>query len=176
MHSIKHFFHIFTDLNVKNCDVALTSLMRHLSRDKTSQNVLKISLKNSTQFSDRGLELICQSCPNLRHFEVKNCKNVTNFGVQNLLQKCKSLSHLDLAGKSNFCFFHNISAQRAIEFNNLNKNSQEVSPFPLLSGNRRFRISIKSIPRQSCLKLPANLYLPICPNGHIGWGRLASNS
>ena len=87
------------DLNVKNCDLALTSLMRHLSRDSTSQNVLKICLKNSSEFSDRGLELICQTCPNLRHFEVKNCKSVTNFGVQSLLQKCKALSHLDLAGK-----------------------------------------------------------------------------
>ena len=94
------------DLNVKNCDLALTSLMRHLSRDSTSQNVLKICLKNSSEFSDRGLELICQTCPNLRHFEVKNCKSVTNFGVQSLLQKCKALSHLDLAGKNNSMYFY----------------------------------------------------------------------
>ena len=86
-------------LNVKNCDQVLTSLIRHLNHDKTSENVLKICLKNSTEFSNKGLELIGQSCPNLKHFEVKNCKNVTNFGVQNLVQKCKSLSHLDLAGK-----------------------------------------------------------------------------
>ena len=89
------------DLNVKNCDLALTSLMRHLSRDSTSQNVLKICLKNSSECSDRGLELICQTCPNLRHFEVKNCKSVTNFGVQSLVQKCKALSHLELACKNN---------------------------------------------------------------------------
>lgn len=87
------------ELSVKNCDEALTCLMRHLSRDRTSQNVLKICLTNSSGFSDRGLEIIGQTCPHLKHLEVKNCKRVTNLALQQLMLKCKALSHLELSGK-----------------------------------------------------------------------------
>lgn len=83
---------------VKNCDEALTCLMRHLSRDRTSQNVLKICLTNSSGFSDRGLEIIGQTCPALKHLEVKNCKRVTNLALQQLMLKCNALSHLELSG------------------------------------------------------------------------------
>ena len=94
------------DLNVKNnMDGTLQVLLKHLSRDVTcSQSVLKVCLNNSSGLTDKGLRILAQHCPNLRHFVVHNCKAISNAGIQSLLDQCPSLSHLDLTGK-NFCQF-----------------------------------------------------------------------
>ena len=89
------------DLQVKNnCDGTLQVLLKHLSRDVTcSQSVLKVCLNNSSGVTDKGIRILAQHCPNLRHFSVHNCKTISNAGIQSLLDQCPSLSHLDLTGK-----------------------------------------------------------------------------
>ena len=89
------------DLQVKNnCDGTLQVLLKHLSRDVTcSQSVLKVCLNNSSGLTDKGIRILAQHCPNLRHFSVHNCKTISNAGIQSLLDQCPSLSHLDLTGK-----------------------------------------------------------------------------
>ena len=88
------------DLNVKNCDESVNVLMKKLVKNLTNRQVRKVCVQNAANFSDKGLEILAQNCPNLRHLQVKNCKNLTNHGVQNALQKCNALSHLELPGKT----------------------------------------------------------------------------
>ena len=95
------------DLQIRgNTDATLQVLLTHLSRDVTcSQSVLKVCLNNSSGLTDKGLRILAQYCPNLRHFAVHGCKTISNGGIQSLLDQCPNLSHLDLTGKSMLTLF-----------------------------------------------------------------------
>ncbi|XP_076827499.1 F-box/LRR-repeat protein 7 isoform X1 [Brachyhypopomus gauderio] len=50
------------------------------------------------RLSDRGLRVVAQSCPELRHLEVAGCYNVSNEAVFDVVSSCPNLEHLDVSG------------------------------------------------------------------------------
>ncbi|KAL7874144.1 hypothetical protein SRHO_G00051140 [Serrasalmus rhombeus] len=50
------------------------------------------------RLSDRGLHVVAQSCPELRHLEVSGCYNVSNEAVFDVVSRCPNLEHLDVSG------------------------------------------------------------------------------
>ena len=78
----------------------MLKLFRKLCRDTPGVclSVEKLVLNGCVRLSDKGLSLVANWCPELRHLETKGCVSVTNAGVLDLVSQCVNIEHLDISG------------------------------------------------------------------------------
>lgn len=60
-----------------------------------------VMLNGCKRLTDRGLHVLAQCCPELRHLEVAGCYNISNEAVFEVVSRCPSLEHLNLSGIKN---------------------------------------------------------------------------
>lgn len=84
-----------------HADRALKVLTQRLCQD-TPNVCLTLEMvvaSGCPRLSDRGLRVLAQCCPELRHLEVAGCYNVSNEAVFDVVSRCPNLEHLDVSGK-----------------------------------------------------------------------------
>nr|XP_055038359.1 F-box/LRR-repeat protein 7-like [Misgurnus anguillicaudatus] len=83
-----------------NADRTLKVLTNRLCQDTPSVclTLETVVASGCRRLSDRGLRVIAQRCPELRHLEVAGCYHVSNDAVFDVVSQCPSLEHLDVSG------------------------------------------------------------------------------
>lgn len=84
-----------------HADRALKVLTQRLCQD-TPNICLTLEMvvaSGCPRLSDRGLRVLAQCCPELRHLEMAGCYNISNEAVFDIVSRCPNLEHLDVSGK-----------------------------------------------------------------------------
>ncbi|TSK16055.1 F-box/LRR-repeat protein 7 [Bagarius yarrelli] len=83
-----------------HADRALKILTQRLCQDTPNVclTLEKVVASGCPRLSDRGLRLLSQRCPELRHLEVAGCYNISNEAVFDIVSCCPNLEHLDVSG------------------------------------------------------------------------------
>lgn len=86
---------------VLNVDLVLKFLLTKLLNRQTRPLCLcveSIVIRHSTRLTDKSLDLIAQTCPELRHLSLRHCVSLKSNCLSRVVEKCESLKYIDVTG------------------------------------------------------------------------------
>ena len=106
-------------------DSILNMILKRLSRETpyVCLSVVRLILNDCQMLTDRGLELVAQHCPELRHVELIGCYQISNAAIFEIVSRCSNLDYLDISG--NVFFNHsNLTSFLTVHVCNSSRLSQ----------------------------------------------------
>lgn len=82
-------------------DLVLKFLLSKLLNRQTFPLCLcveSIKIKNSSRLTDKSIELISNSCPELKYLSIRHCVSVKATSLTRVIEKCENLKYLDVTG------------------------------------------------------------------------------